>query len=86
MVTISNNQLIENYLLEFNTNSLKDAISKIAHDRVLDLKVIRDRSIVRDYLEIKKNTEKTGLEIYDDLSYKYSLSFSSIRSIVVNGI
>lgn len=86
MDRISNNQLIENYLLEFKTDSLNDAISKIAQDRVLDLKVIRDRSIVKDYDEIKRTTEKTGLEIYDDLAYMYNLSFSSIRSIVVQGV
>ena len=83
MDTISNNQLIENYLLEFDSNSLKDAISKIAQDRVLDLKIIRDRSMVRDYCIARRDTDKEVQEIYDDLSYVYSISFSRVRSIVL---
>ena len=85
MEQISNNQLIENYLLEFETNSLKDAIGKITQDRVLDLKVIRDRSIVKDYQVARRDTEKSVQEINDDLAYKYNLSFPAIRAIVLAG-
>ena len=85
METISNNQIIENYLLEFPNNSLKDAIAKIAKDRVLDLKVIRDRSICESYIKSRRETDKKIREIDDDLAYIYDMSVTTISLIVRSG-
>lgn len=77
--------IINDYLDTFSANmSVKDVVYKVVKDNLINKKAIRDKCIVSDFDAALKRNNCTTLSIYDDLAFKYNLSFASIKLIVAS--
>jgi hypothetical protein len=75
--------IIDNYLLEFKDNmSIKDVVYKVVKDNLINKKALRNKCIVQDFDAAVKKNSRSIISIYDDLAYKYNLSYAMIRGIV----
>ena len=75
--------IIDDYLATFQANmSVKDVVYKVVKDNLINKKAIRDKCIVSDFDEAIKKNNCTVRSIFDDLTFKYNLSFASINLIV----
>ena len=82
---ITFNEIIENYLNEFDTNmSIKDVVYKVVKDNLINKKALRNKCIVEDFDKMLRKNNSTMRSIYDNLCYKYNLSLRTIQDVVVH--
>ena len=82
---ITFNEIIENYLKEFDTNmSIKDVVYKVVKDNLINKKALRNKCILQDFDILLRHNNSTMRNIYDDLAYKYNLSLRQIQDIIVH--
>ncbi len=75
--------MIELYTKQFKENvSIKDVVYQLVKDNLIDKREMRNRSIIRDYNELIKDSTITINEIMETLSYKYNLSTRMIQEII----
>ena len=83
--SITCNEIIENYLNEFDTNmSIKDVVYKVVKDNLINKKALRNKCIVEDFDKMLSKNNSTMRNIYDNLCYKYNLSLRTIQDVVVH--
>ena len=74
--------LIKEYAKQFEDNISEKVIYQMAKDNLIDKKAIRNRSINKDYDSMVISGQMSMTDIYDDLCFKYNLSFRMIHEIV----
>tara|TARA_R100000808_G_C2129263_1_gene138808 strand:- start:1152 stop:1415 length:264 start_codon:yes stop_codon:yes gene_type:complete len=82
-VKVNYMDMIELYTKQFKENvSIKDVVYQLVKDNLIDKREMRNRSIIRDYNELIKDSTITINEIMETLSYKYNLSTRMIQEII----
>jgi len=74
--------LIQEYAKQFEDNISEKVIYQMAKDNLIDKKAVRNRAIIGDYDKMLIGGKMSMTDIYDDLSFKYNLSFRMIQEIV----
>ena len=75
--------LLENYTQQFKDNiSIREVVYQMAKDNLIDKKAIRNKAINDDYNIMVKDGKMTMTDLYDNLCFKYNLSFRRIHEIV----
>lgn len=81
---ITFNDIIENYLNEFEVNmNVKEVVYKVVKDNLINKKALRNKCIVDDFDASFKENNKSIQTMYDDLAFKYNLSLEMIKKIVL---
>ena len=71
---------------KFKDEKAEVLISFMIDNDLINKERLRNHLIVKDNDKMRATQDKKVIEIYDDLSYKYNLSFCAIRQIVCDRV